>query len=64
MAPKMPAVDNPNCPQPWTGLAPRISCMCRQDSHWFPLRCNQLAGVRWRGRLLGPGRAVAELRTP
>jgi hypothetical protein len=31
---------------------------------WFPLRFNQLAGVRWRGRLLGPGGAVAELRTP
>jgi hypothetical protein len=24
----------------------------------------QGSGVRWRGRLLGPGRAVAELRTP
>ncbi|GIU58070.1 hypothetical protein NicSoilC12_38190 [Arthrobacter sp. NicSoilC12] len=31
---------------------------------WFSLCFNQLAGVRWRGRLLGPGRAVAELRTP
>ncbi|MGN7150773.1 hypothetical protein ACTHQ6_17445 [Arthrobacter sp. SAFR-179] len=31
---------------------------------WFPLRSNQLKGVRWRGRLLGPGGAVAELRTP
>ena len=31
---------------------------------WFALRFNQLMGVRWRGRLLGPGRAVAELRTP
>jgi hypothetical protein len=30
----------------------------------FPLRSNQLSGVRWRGRLLGPGRAVAGLRTP
>jgi len=35
-----------------------------QGSHGFPLRFNQLAGVRWRGRLLGSGRAVAELRTP
>ncbi len=35
-----------------------------RGSPWFPLRFNQLLGVRWRGRLLGPGRAVAELRTP
>jgi hypothetical protein len=35
-----------------------------QGSPWLPLGCNQLLGVRWRGRLLGPGRAVAELRTP
>ena len=29
---------------------------------WFPLRFNQLMGVRWRGRLLGPVLSVAELR--
>jgi hypothetical protein len=26
-----------------------------RGSPWFPLRFNQLKGVRWRGRLLGPG---------
>nr|WP_173160724.1 hypothetical protein [Arthrobacter sp. 68b] len=26
---------------------------CSQHSPWFPLRSNQLMGVRWRGRLLG-----------
>jgi hypothetical protein len=30
----------------------------------FPLRSNQLSGVHWHSRLLGPGRAVAELLTP
>jgi hypothetical protein len=25
-----------------------------RGSPWFPLRCNQLKGVRWRGRLWGP----------
>ncbi|GAB2709932.1 hypothetical protein ACX801_12545 [Arthrobacter bambusae] len=31
---------------------------------WSPLRCNQVFGRPLRGRLWGPGRAVAGLRTP
>ena len=41
----------------------KSSGVCR-GSDWFPLRSNQLAVVRWRGRLLGPVPCVAELRLP
>jgi hypothetical protein len=36
----------------------------RRARPWFPLRFNQVDGRALRGRVVGPVRAVAELRAP
>jgi hypothetical protein len=42
-------------------LQPAGACPPYQGP-WFPLRSNQVSGVRWRGRLSGPVLSVAGLR--